>query len=398
MKIIRPIALLVMLLFCAVCPALLRAQAAAEKLTANDLVERGLAKNDKGDLDGAIADYNHALELDPKFIRAFGNRGEARRTKGDMDGAITDYSRVIELDPNNALAYTARGDAKRGKGDFEGAIADYSRAIELEPKSDFAYIGRGMAKTLKGDFDGAINDFSRAMEINPEDMLIFSAVRGEAKRYKGDLDGAMVDVNRMFALNPKFSVAFFLRARIKQDKGDLDAAIADFSRAIELDPNVVLHYLDRGIAKRTKQDVTGALADFRQGAKLDYLYSAFWVFLTQAESGQRDSGAKELAEALGRAKQPGTDGERWTAQVGDFLLGRSTFTNFFAQANTAKGEYNQRYRICEAWFYHGMLQKIAGQRTEAADSFRKAIATNHTTSPEYQQAVRELKALEAGTK
>jgi tetratricopeptide (TPR) repeat protein len=432
MKTIRPLALLAALLLCAFCPALLRAQAAADKLTPNDLVNRGLTKQEKGDFDGALADYEQALALDPKFIRALGNRANVKKERQDFAGAIADYSRILELDPQSVQAHILLGEAKRGKGDFEGAMADYSRAIELEPKFYFAYIGRGMAKAEKGDFNGAINDFTSALEINPEDMLMVSTLRINAKRLKGDLDGAMADVNRMLALDPKFSAAIFLRAFIRQDKGDfdgaiadysraieiepkdaatfsnrghakrakgdLDGAIADFSRAIELEPNVALRYLHRGIAKRAKQDATGSLVDFRQGAKLDDLYSAFWVLLVQAESGQRDSGAKELTEALGRAKKPGTDDERWTAQVGDFLLGKATSTNFLAQANTAEDGYAQRWRLCQAWFYQGMLQKIAGQRAEAMASFRKAIVTERKDLTEYLEAVRELKALEAGAK
>ena len=78
--------------------------------------ERGNAKGDKGDLDGAIADYTRAIELDPKFTEAYYNRGLAKKHKGDLDGAIADYNRVIEINPNNpkyARAYCDRGVAKR---------------------------------------------------------------------------------------------------------------------------------------------------------------------------------------------------------------------------------------------------------------------------------------------
>ena len=43
--------------------------------TAADYNNRGIAKVGKGDFDGAIADYNRALELDPKFAIAYADRG-----------------------------------------------------------------------------------------------------------------------------------------------------------------------------------------------------------------------------------------------------------------------------------------------------------------------------------
>jgi len=90
-----------------------------------------VAKQTKGDLDGAIADHNRALELNPKSAGYYNNRGLAKRNKGDLDGAIADYDRALELNPKYAAAYSNRGDAKHAKGDLDGAIADYNRAVQL---------------------------------------------------------------------------------------------------------------------------------------------------------------------------------------------------------------------------------------------------------------------------
>src|SRR3989344_6946387 len=76
---------------------------------------RGIAKRAKGDLNGAIADYNRALELDPRHANAYINRGYAKQVRGDHDGAITDYNRALKFDPQYALAYNNRGLAKLAK-------------------------------------------------------------------------------------------------------------------------------------------------------------------------------------------------------------------------------------------------------------------------------------------
>jgi len=119
---------------------------------------------------GAIADYNRAIELDPKYAAAYSNRGNAKQAKGDLDGAITDCSRAIELDPKDPMAHKYRGVAKKAKGDLEGAIADYNLAIELDPKYSAAYFHRGIAKQAKGDLKGAIDDINGAIERNNQDF------------------------------------------------------------------------------------------------------------------------------------------------------------------------------------------------------------------------------------
>src|SRR6478609_8687094 len=64
-----------------------------------------------------------------KEANGYNERGIAKGVKGDIDGAIADFTRAIELDAKNAKAYTNRGIAKEVKGDVEGAIADCTRAI-----------------------------------------------------------------------------------------------------------------------------------------------------------------------------------------------------------------------------------------------------------------------------
>jgi len=88
-----------------------------------------LAREAKGDLDGAIADYDRAIELDPKLAISYHNRVLAQKAKGDLDAGI-----VRGFSPTRGEYYINRGITKEGKGDHDGAIADYNRALELAAK------------------------------------------------------------------------------------------------------------------------------------------------------------------------------------------------------------------------------------------------------------------------
>src|ERR1700679_180188 len=52
--------------------------------------DRGLAKQKKGDLDGAMADYDRAIQLNPGYADSYNNRGFARFMQSDLDGALED--------------------------------------------------------------------------------------------------------------------------------------------------------------------------------------------------------------------------------------------------------------------------------------------------------------------
>jgi len=50
------------------------------------------------------------------------NRGDEKRKAGDLDGAIAEYSKAIEINPTDASIYISRGQTKRMLGDYKGAI------------------------------------------------------------------------------------------------------------------------------------------------------------------------------------------------------------------------------------------------------------------------------------
>jgi tetratricopeptide (TPR) repeat protein len=141
---------------------------AASDASDGDLVNRGIEKAKNGDLDGAIADFNRAAELNPKDDAPYYNRAQARRLKNDTAGAIADYTKAIELGSTNPAAYNNRGNARAENKGREGAIADYTRAIELKPDYARAYYNRAVLKKEKGDKAGAASDFKRAQKLDPE--------------------------------------------------------------------------------------------------------------------------------------------------------------------------------------------------------------------------------------
>jgi TPR repeat len=60
------------------------------------------ARSAKGDLDGALKDYDEAICLKPDYAIAYYNRGRARKAKGDLEGALKDYGEIIRLKPDYA--------------------------------------------------------------------------------------------------------------------------------------------------------------------------------------------------------------------------------------------------------------------------------------------------------
>ena len=95
---------------------------------------RGVELKRKGDLDGAIKDYDVAIELNPNDLFAFNNRANAWRDKGDLDRAIADYGAAVRLDADYASAFTNRGLVYERKQDYPHARADFKAALAAAPQ------------------------------------------------------------------------------------------------------------------------------------------------------------------------------------------------------------------------------------------------------------------------
>jgi len=153
---------------------------------------RGIEWAAKSNYDRAIADYDIAIRLNPRYGDAYYNRGGAWGNKGDHDRAIADYDVAIKLNPKDPAAYNGRGFERVAKGDYAHAIADYGTAIQLNPKSAGALLARGRARYYGGDYPNAASDLEQSLKLDHNNYtalwLYLARKRGEIINAEESLD------------------------------------------------------------------------------------------------------------------------------------------------------------------------------------------------------------------
>jgi tetratricopeptide (TPR) repeat protein len=134
----------------------------------------GTDKFNKKDIDGALADFNEAIRLDPNLAVAYMNRGAVYLSKGDYDKGIEDSTKALDLKlsrtEDQATAYSNRGAAYAAKGDHAKALADAEEAIKIKSDHASGYLVRGLAKAqmTPQDKDGAIADLKKVIELSKD--------------------------------------------------------------------------------------------------------------------------------------------------------------------------------------------------------------------------------------
>lgn len=213
----------------------------------------------------------------------------------------------------------------------------------------------------------------------------------------GDSDAALADFNKAIEIKPDFTEVYAIRGEVKKLKGDLDGALTDYNKSIEMNPKLAPVYNRRGCLNYDLHKFTDALADFRKScdsnsdAKL-LDYSHFYIWLIQAQLGEKDAATKELQTYLDNRKT-GTPGD-WPSKVARFLTAQLTEPDFFKESENADKQ-TDRGQHCEAYFYAGSKRLIEGDKTTATDYFNKCLATGCKEFDEYNSAAVKLKSLEA---
>ena len=139
---------------------------AQDPVSADEFSQRGITRFEKNDLEGAIADFTKAIELNGQQLEfCFYFRGIALYRRGRRDEAIADLSRAITLKQHPRF-YSDRGNMLAQKGDLDSALADLNKAIEIEPKYAKAYGDRGIVRLMRGEDAAAELDFRKCFELD----------------------------------------------------------------------------------------------------------------------------------------------------------------------------------------------------------------------------------------
>ena len=119
------------------CTTALKEQALTQTDRAATYVNRGILRARNGDADGALADYDNGLRINPQLAEGYVDRGATYIAVKRYKEALADIDKGLSLGTKKAyIAYYDRAIVREALGDIKGAYEDYKQAVELAP--DFA--------------------------------------------------------------------------------------------------------------------------------------------------------------------------------------------------------------------------------------------------------------------
>ncbi|HEY9070025.1 MAG TPA: tetratricopeptide repeat protein [Candidatus Ozemobacteraceae bacterium] len=116
----------------------------------------------------ALAQYDAALAANPWDIDHYNNRGLIRLSLGDVEGAVRDFQTALELAPNFAGARFNLGAAWAKSGNTETARKAYEAALAIDPGLTKARLNLANLLLQAGKAPDAIREYENGLAVSPD--------------------------------------------------------------------------------------------------------------------------------------------------------------------------------------------------------------------------------------
>jgi Tfp pilus assembly protein PilF len=146
---------------------------------------------DAGDLDGAIVEYQRAIDMKPQSPWLHDSLARDYGKKGDFSRAIAEMQRAVQLKPKEEILREHLINLLEESGDLESADTEFKEAIGIWPSNYFLHYFYGRLLVKRNDLEGGIAELQWALKMEKGKFPAASCSLGEAFERKGDLAAAL---------------------------------------------------------------------------------------------------------------------------------------------------------------------------------------------------------------
>ena len=175
--------------------------------------------------------------IKPNFADAYNNIGICLEKLNDLDGAIKNYNLAINNRPNFAEAHNNIGVVFQKLRNFDQAILQYKKAITYKNLYLDAYVNLANLFKETKQFEEAIKNYDLAINLNPKLAEVYNN-KGNALKEIRKFEEAIKNYDLAINLNPNFAEAYFNTATALQDIKNFEKAVLYFEKALLLDKEI----------------------------------------------------------------------------------------------------------------------------------------------------------------
>ena len=192
-------------------------------------------------IDNARKALDHAAFLGPDSTVLFDSvslniSGDTLYQKGDIHGAIKEFNAGLMLDPSNVNVHNSLGVCYGVLGNYEKALEEFEEAIRLDPEEAMALYNAGLVNMLTDNLHNALEYF---FDADKKESNIFDVAFQIGRLYSkmGKPEQAKTSLEKAVRLNPESGLALRYLGECCAAMNLIDEAVSAYKKVIRKNPN-----------------------------------------------------------------------------------------------------------------------------------------------------------------
>lgn len=190
----------------------------------------------RNDTQAEISLLKRAVEVDPKFVRAWLWLGEIYKYSRQTNLALESYRKAIEIDHEQPVSYKALSQTLLELGRWNEAIPILQQLVKIAPNQSYGFSQLGATLLTLKRYRDAIPPLEAAAKLAPNQSGIQLNL-GRAYAGGGDLDSARASFDRVLALDPSPVMLNDIAFELAEQNADLNKALEYSKKAVTEEEN-----------------------------------------------------------------------------------------------------------------------------------------------------------------
>jgi len=229
--------------------------------TNSDDVKKGIAALKAGDLNGARASFDVAIQKNPKQADAHHYMGLVLEQLGDRPGAEKSYRKALEIQPDLEEPATNLAAILVEAGKNDEAATLMKKAVAKNPKNAALHVNLAMALSGKGDVEGANKSFEEAIKLAPDQGINLVSYAAHLAKNKKNED-AVAKLKQAEKVGANDAGVLASVALEYRGMKDFKTCVAVLDKAVHVKDVAELRVY-RGTCKLGLHDLSGATTEFK---------------------------------------------------------------------------------------------------------------------------------------
>jgi len=247
---------------------------------------------EKGDVNGAMKNFQEVLRINPANPKVYLNIGQALEAKKLTQDAYEYYRKGLEIDPLNADIHISLGTLLAGMNKTDDAERHFKEALKTNPNSIEAQTNLGNLFFQTGNFDGAIRHYTQALRINPHQAEVYNNL-GTVYINKGNIKKAIELYQQSLQEEPGYAAAIENLKNARTNQKVFEDMVLKTRGLINSDPHNPELHARLGNELGQLGDYDGAAAEYQKAITIQPRFTAAMYGLALVLSSQ-----EKYAEAL----------------------------------------------------------------------------------------------------